>query len=61
MTNRFDEAAGSWDTKLGRVIMAEKFANEIQRMIRDKNYRIALEYGCGTGNVSFFLRDNLRK
>jgi ubiquinone/menaquinone biosynthesis C-methylase UbiE len=57
----FDEAARAWDTKSDRVVMAEKFAFEINQLIKGKDYKTALEYGCGTANVSFFLKDNFEK
>ena len=39
MKNRFDEAANTWDTKPDRIIMAEKFAEAIQQVTQDKNYK----------------------
>lgn len=57
MENRFDEAATSWDEKPYRNEMAEKFAAEIQNEIKGSENLSAFEYGCGTGNVSFFLKE----
>lgn len=57
MVNRFDEAAQNWDSKPGRMEMASKFAHEIITDIEGEKYSSALEYGCGTANVSFVLRD----
>jgi 2-polyprenyl-3-methyl-5-hydroxy-6-metoxy-1,4-benzoquinol methylase len=61
INKRFDDAANSWDLKPDRLIMAEKFAREIQHIIKGKNYTSALDYGCGTGNVSFCLKDTFTK
>jgi hypothetical protein len=57
MINRFDKIASSWDIKPDRVIIAEKFASMVLQFIRNKDCATALEYGCGTANVSFCLRD----
>jgi 2-polyprenyl-3-methyl-5-hydroxy-6-metoxy-1,4-benzoquinol methylase len=61
MENRFDIAAETWDEKPGRMEMASKFANEITEFTQGRNFKSAMEYGCGTGNVSFFLKDNFSK
>lgn len=58
MNNRFDAEASQWDAKPHRMEMAEKFANEIKQ-VTDKN-KTAFEYGCGTANVSFALKDSFR-
>jgi len=55
--NKFDEAASSWDKKDSRLLMASKFAKEVSDLIKGKGYTSAFEYGCGTGNVSFALKD----
>jgi len=57
MKNRFDEIAFEWDTKPHRVEMATKFADEVRKIVQGMSFNKALEYGCGTGNVSFLLRD----
>ena len=61
MTNRFDEVAVTWDEKPYRQEMAVKFTENILKSIQNKNYTSALEYGCGTGNVSFILRENFSR
>lgn len=57
MKNRFDEAATTWDAKPERMQMASKFAGVVGEVIKNKGYNTALEYGCGTANVSFCLKD----
>ncbi len=61
MENRFDKEASTWDVKPNRLMMAEKFAAEIVKIIKGKNYKTALEYGTGTGNVSFTLKNSFEK
>ena len=60
MDNRFDAEASKWDAKPHRLEMAEKFANELKQIVKTDNNKTAFEYGCGTGNVSFALKDNFK-
>lgn len=39
------------------MAMAKKFAYQVRTHITGRSYKTALEYGCGTANVSFFLKD----
>jgi len=58
MTN-FDERARDWDSDPNKVERAHAVADAIRHAIplsRDMN---ALEYGCGTGLVSFALQSDL--
>ena len=55
----FDNYAKTWDTDK-RIVRAKIIANEISNSIGiNKNYS-AMEFGCGTGLVSFNLYDNFR-
>lgn len=56
----FDQDAKNWDTDK-RINRAKIIANEIVNSIdTDKNYS-AMEFGCGTGLVSFNLYDKFKK
>ncbi|OPJ60048.1 class I SAM-dependent DNA methyltransferase [Clostridium oryzae] len=55
----FDEQAKSWDTDK-RIKRAKVIADEIVKSIDiDENYS-AMEFGCGTGLVSFNLYDKFK-
>jgi len=56
----FDALAQTWDTK-DRMNRAQMIAQEIQKEISDETYHKALEFGCGTGLVSFNLHLVLRE
>lgn len=58
MKNHFDEAAKTWDMKPERIERAQKFADEIVQLTANKNLRSAMEFGAGTGAVSFCLKDH---
>jgi len=56
----FDDYAKTWDTDK-RINRAKIIADEISNSIDiNKNYS-AMEFGCGTGRVSFNLYDKLKK
>lgn len=56
----FDEYAKNWDTDK-RINRAKIVANEISNSINiDENYS-AMEFGCGTGLISFNLYDKFKK
>ena len=55
---RFDTKAKEWDNNPDKVIRAKKFANEIIAFIPPDKTNTALEFGCGTGLLSFELKDN---
>jgi ubiquinone/menaquinone biosynthesis C-methylase UbiE len=57
MTTYFDERAKDWDAKLERVERAQAVADAIQAAVDIRPGMTALEYGCGTGLLSFFLQD----
>jgi ubiquinone/menaquinone biosynthesis C-methylase UbiE len=53
----FDQKAKDWDKDPQRVERARIFANEIIKFLGDKKPENALEFGSGTGLVSFWLND----
>ena len=58
MTN-FDERAKDWDTDPMKVNRAKTVAEAIRRAIPLAENMSALEYGCGTGLLSFALQSDL--
>jgi 2-polyprenyl-3-methyl-5-hydroxy-6-metoxy-1,4-benzoquinol methylase len=56
----FSAIAASWDEKPQRVHLATAVASAIQEQIPLDDAMKALEFGCGTGLVSFHLIDQLR-
>ena len=60
MTN-FDERAKDWDTDPMKVERAQSVADAIRRAVPLTADMSALEYGCGTGLLSFALQSHLGK
>ncbi|MBK9924907.1 MAG: class I SAM-dependent methyltransferase [Anaerolineales bacterium] len=58
MTN-FDERAKDWDSDPDKVKRARAVADAIRSTVPLSKNMKALEYGCGTGLVSFALQENL--
>jgi Methylase involved in ubiquinone/menaquinone biosynthesis len=58
MTN-FDERAKDWDSDPDKVQRARAVAEAIRKAIPLSNEMKALEYGCGTGLLSFALQSDL--
>ncbi len=58
MTN-FDERAKDWDSDPAKVERARDVANAIRNAIPLSTDMNALEYGCGTGLLSFALQSDL--
>ena len=58
MTN-FDERARDWDSDPDKVERARAVAESIRRAIPLSSGMKALEYGCGTGLLSFALQSDL--
>ncbi|MBT8316548.1 MAG: class I SAM-dependent methyltransferase [Lutibacter sp.] len=54
----FDKQAKDWDKNPMKVERAKIFANEIIDFIKPKPTNNALEFGCGTGLLSYQLKDN---
>lgn len=53
----FDKQAKDWDNNPMKVVRAEIFAKEIIEYIKPKPSDNALEFGCGTGLLSYQLKD----
>lgn len=58
MTN-FDERAKDWDSDPAKVERARVLADAIRKTILLSTNMSALEYGCGTGLLSFALQSDL--
>ena len=58
MTN-FDERAKDWDSDPKKVERARDVADAIRNAVPLSSNMNALEYGCGTGLLSFALQENL--
>lgn len=56
--SRFDEEAKTWDTPKSQQ-RAEQIASSIRTQVSLSENMKAFEYGCGTGQLSFELRDQL--
>ncbi len=57
--NEFDQKAQNWDAKLVRVERAHAVAAGLQAAVPLSPDMTALEYGCGTGLLSFALQPAL--
>ncbi len=57
--NEFDQKAARWDAKPVRVERAQAVAEGIQAAVPLSANMTALEYGCGTGLLSFALQPYL--
>lgn len=55
-TNRFDDAALTWDEKPGRIAIAHGIAETIRAQIALGREMRVLDYGCGTGLVGLYLQ-----
>jgi 2-polyprenyl-3-methyl-5-hydroxy-6-metoxy-1,4-benzoquinol methylase len=53
----FDKQAQDWDNDPQKIERATVFANEINNFIQPNRELNALEFGCGTGLLSFKLKD----
>ena len=58
-TTDFDARAATWDDDPAKVERARAVAEAIARSVPLARSMRALEYGAGTGLVSFVLRDRL--
>lgn len=58
--NEFDEFAASWDDDPIRVERAVSIAQSMRDILDMNTYQRALEYGSGTGLLSFALQDDLK-
>ena len=58
-TERFDKAAADWDAKPLRVQLGEAISTAIIASLPLTGAMVGLEYGCGTGLVTFKLAAHL--
>lgn len=56
----FDQKASTWDTP-DKITRAQKFANKIIEESKNLTDISALEFGAGTGLVSFCMSNNLKQ
>ena len=56
----FDDKAQEWDNDPQKGARANSFAKEINEFIKPNKKLTALEFGCGTGLLSFKLKDNFK-
>jgi tRNA (cmo5U34)-methyltransferase len=59
--NEFDIKAGEWDKNPMHWDRSEAIAKEIIKLIPLKKEMTALEYGAGTGILSFMLKDHVNE
>jgi ubiquinone/menaquinone biosynthesis C-methylase UbiE len=59
--NEFDEMAATWDDDPKRVKRAVSIAQSMKAALDMSQFQHALEYGSGTGLLSFALKDELKK
>jgi len=57
--NRFDEIAATWDESPFRLALARGVSGAILRAVSWKKSMRLLDFGCGTGLVSFPLADRV--
>jgi 2-polyprenyl-3-methyl-5-hydroxy-6-metoxy-1,4-benzoquinol methylase len=57
----FDRKAKDWDNDPEKIERARVLASEIMDYFSDRSIVNAFEYGCGSGLLSFFLKDNFKK
>jgi tRNA (cmo5U34)-methyltransferase len=55
--NEFDQKAKEWDKNLMHLERTKAVAGQMQKMIRFKAGMKALEFGAGTGLLSFYLKE----
>lgn len=53
----FDTAAQNWDSDPKKVERAQILAQYITEFVKEKNLSKALEFGCGTGLLSYHLKN----
>jgi 2-polyprenyl-3-methyl-5-hydroxy-6-metoxy-1,4-benzoquinol methylase len=57
MENLFDTVAKTWDQDPAKIKRAQLLAIEIKELIKGRETKKALEFGCGTGILSFWLKN----
>jgi tRNA (cmo5U34)-methyltransferase len=58
--SEFDKVAADWDNNPVHINRSEAIAESIKNFVPLHNNMNALEYGAGTGLLSFFLADRLK-
>jgi ubiquinone/menaquinone biosynthesis C-methylase UbiE len=61
MENHFDKVAQQWDENPMHLKRTEAIAQQIIYLIENKNYSTALEFGAGTGLLSFALKSYFKE
>jgi tRNA (cmo5U34)-methyltransferase len=61
MINHFDQAAISWDSNPVHWERSEAIAQKMIQLIELRPSMTAMEYGAGTGILSFLLKDYLKE
>ena len=56
----FDSRAKDWDKDPDKVERARLLAIEIRNYLKNENISKAFEFGCGTGLLSYFLKDDFK-
>lgn len=56
----FDDDARNWDNDVAKVERAGLLAEEIRKITQPDGTTNAFEFGCGTGLLSFFLKDDFK-
>lgn len=59
--NTFDERAKTWDQNPVNLERSEAIAKKIQQRIELNTGMVAMEYGAGTGTLSFMLKDLVKE
>jgi len=54
----FDDKAKDWDNNPQFIVRAKILAEDIRTIIQPKQNMNALDLGCGTGLLSYFLKDD---
>lgn len=60
-TQRFDQAAGTWDEDPGRVALAKAVAAQILQRLGPMPDADVLDFGCGTGLLTLALQPHVRR
>jgi len=58
--NSFDQRAQTWDENPIHINRSIAIAEKMEQVINLKEKQSALEYGAGTGDLSFLLKDSIK-
>ena len=59
--SEFDKVAAEWDKNKMHTDRSEAIANKLLPFLENKSLNTALEYGAGTGLLSFLLKDRFEE